>query len=280
MDPNTSGKNIDSFLVTVGGTNRQTAASIEQAQEAILGSVLEPDTLILPDFEDAIPPANALGLSGGRLALGDGSTTGGNSLTPRRVAGSVVCDLDGTSKASARFAIVGIPLTAAEVVNAALVNITGTIRLLFDDTFYGAEDPVISATIGFVHNAYKTDATTKWLKYNSLPTGTELPYLIRHEIIGDFQFSLNAVPGPEKVVLIRRLPVVIAERWGGALGATFQKNSGAVQFADPTDTSVAVDENVAETIWLAVEIVMGASGTNLPITFGVAYDLDINVTLP
>jgi hypothetical protein len=191
-----------------------------------------------------------------------------------------VCDLNGTNKTSARFAVVGIPLTAAEVVAGASVQISGKVRLIFDDAFFASEDPVISATIGFAHNTYKTDATTKWLKYNSLPTGTEIPYLISHEIAGDFQLATNATPGPNKVVLQSAFPKIVSDRWAGAAGNTFTKNTSSIAFVNPSDTSVAVTEETADSIWLCVEIVMGASGTNGDINFAVAYDLDTAVTLP
>lgn len=244
------------------------------------GATLEPGTLTLPDFADSTPPANALGLAGGRLALGDGATVAGTPLTPRRVAGMKVCEMNGTNKTSARFAVVGIPLTAAEVVAGAIIQISGTVKLLFDDVFYTAEDPVVSVTIGFAHAAYKTDVATKWLKYNSLPTGTEIPYLISHEIAGDFQLSTNATPGPNKVTLYYREPKIVSHRWAGAAGNTYAKNSGSVFFVNPSDTSVAVTEEAADVIWLSVEIIMGASGTNGDLDFAVVYELDAAVTLP
>jgi len=192
----------------------------------------------------------------------------------------LICDLNGTPKVSSRFAIVGIPLTAAEVVAGAAIQITGTVKLLFSAAFNADEAGIVSATIGFAHAAYKTDATTKWLKYNCLPTGTEIAFLITNHLAGDFQLAANAVPGPDKVWLTYAQPVIISDRWAGVAGSTFTRNSAAIEFVNPTDTSVAVTEETADTIWLSVEIVMGASGTNDDINFSVVYDLDTAVTLP
>jgi hypothetical protein len=81
MDPNTSGKNIDSFLVTVGGTNRQTAASIEQARAAIFGDTLTVNSITLGDASAITLALNALAGDGaGNIVIGDGVTLGGIRL--------------------------------------------------------------------------------------------------------------------------------------------------------------------------------------------------------
>jgi hypothetical protein len=251
--------------------------------EAVLaeleGEEFEPETLFLPDFEDSTPPANAVGLSGGRIALGDGTTVGGKPLTPRRVAGMRQCLLDGTNKTSARFAIVGIPLTAAEVVEDSLIEISGTVKLLWNNDFYSSEDPVISATIGFAHSEDKTAATTRWIKHNCLPTGTEFVFLVTNEIAGRIGIVTNVGEGADQLRIGNFNSVIFSDRWGGAAGATFSKNtdSGVV---DPSDSTISITEETADEIWLSVEIVMGASGTNPDIYFSVVYDLDIAVTLP
>jgi len=259
-------------------TAGQTPAAIV---EKLSGETLEPASIILPDFEDSFGPIGGIGLRGGVLAVGNGEDT--NDLAaPRRVAGMVVCDLNGTNKVSSRFAVVGIPLTASEVVAGASVQIVGTIKLLFSNAFYVPGDPVLSATIGFAHNTYKTEATTKWLKYNCLPTsaGAFVFQIINH-IAGDFQISTNATPGPNKVVLQVASPVAFADRMEFTdPDFEFVPNDTSIAMASPTDTSVAVTEEVADTLWLSVEIVMGASGTNGNINFAVIYDLDTAVTLP
>lgn len=257
------------------------AASASAGVLALLdGETLEPGTLTLPDFEDSTPPINALGLAGGRLSLGDGSTVAGNPLTPRRVAGMKVCNLNGTNKTSARFAVVGIPLTAAEVVSGAAIQISGTVKLIFGDDFYISEDPILSATIGLTHTEYKTDVSSKWQKFQIIPTSAgETVYLSTAHLGLNTELSANAIAGSDKVVIGDSGSMLLLERWGGVSGQTFSASS--VHNVTPiSDTSVAVAENIASSLWLCVEIVMGASGTNGSINFSSLYDLTIDVVLP
>jgi len=249
-------------------------------QALLVSARLEPGTLVLPDFEDSTPPANALGLSGGRLSLGDGDTVAGIPLTPRRVAGATLVALNGTNKTGARFAVVPIPITSAESVAGSEVYISGTVKLLFDNAFYAPEDPVISATIGFTHPAYTTQATTKWVSYNCLPTGTEVPFLITNHINFIGLLEANPTAGADKLVIVDANSQIVSDRWAGAAGNTFTKNDAAIDFVAISDTAVAITEETASAIWLCLEIVMGASGTNGDINFSVAYDLTTTITLP
>jgi len=243
------------------------------------GQTIQPATLVLSDFANSTPPANALGLAGGRLCLGNGSAVSGNPLTPRRVAGVKNVNLNGTAKTGARFAIVAIPLTSSETVVGTALNISGTVKLLFDDPFYNLEDPVISLTIGFTFPAYTTLATTKWQKYTCLPVGTEIVYLVSNNIANSSTIERNAIAGVDKLTFSNTATVIASDRWGGAAGSTFSRNS-ETNVTNITDNTVAITEGTASAIWLSVEIVMGASGTNGDINFNVVYDLDTVVTLP
>jgi hypothetical protein len=266
-----------SAILIAAGVN----ITVQDLLDLLNGQTLEPGSIILPDNAGLLTPVGALGRLGDALSVLDNATAGGVLLTPRRKAGALTCDLTGTNKTSARFPIVGIPLAAGETLPEALVRISGTIKLLFSDVFYIAEDPVISANFGFAHAAYKTDAKTKWCYYNCLPTGTEFPRLITNHI--DFRGVLaeNPTAGADKIVLTAGGSVIVSERWAGAdPGDTVTKNPGTTPFVDPSDTSVAITEATADTIWLCVEIVMGASGTNGALDFSVVYDIDTAVTLP
>jgi hypothetical protein len=245
----------------------------------LAGQTFNPGVIVLPDFGASFGPNGGIGLRGGVLAVGNGVDTD-DLAAPRRVAGRTTCNLNGTDKVSARFPIVEIPLTATEVVEEAEINTTGTVKLIFSTAFYFSEDPIIALRIGFAHNAYKTAAKTKWTYYTCVPTGTETVYKATIDL--DFRglLVINAVPGPNKVVLSGSSSVVVSDRWGGVAGSTFIRNPESEVFIDPTDTSVAVSENVAGSIWLVAEIVMGASGTNGNINFSAVYDLATSVVIP
>jgi hypothetical protein len=243
------------------------------------GQTIQPATLVLSDFANSTPPANALGLAGGRLCLGNGVAVSGNPLTPRRVAGVKNVNLNGTAKTGARFAIVEIPLTSSETVVGAVLNISGTVKLLFNDSFYISEDPVLSLTIGFTFPAYTTQATTKWQKYTCVPVGTEIVYLVSNNIANKLTIERNAIAGADKLTFSDTATVIASDRWGGAAGNTFTKNSVS-SVTNIADNTVAITEETTSAIWLSVEIVMGASGTNDDINFNVVYDLDTAVTLP
>lgn len=241
------------------------------------GQTIQPATLVLSDFANSTPPANALGLAGGRLCLGNGVAVSGNPLTPRRVAGVKNVNLNGTAKTGARFAIVAIPLTSSETVENALLNISGTVKLLFADSFYASSDPILSLTIGFTHPAYTTQATTKWQKYISVPVGTDIVHAASNNIANSSVLTRNSAAGIDKLVIQNIATVITSDRW--IVYNTFVRNE-STDVTDISDATVAITEGTASAIWLSLEIVMGTTGTNSNIDFNVLYDLDATVILP
>jgi hypothetical protein len=241
------------------------------------GQTIQPATLVLSDFANSTPPANALGLAGGRLCLGNGSAVSGNPLTPRRVAGVKNVNLNGTAKTGARFAIVAIPLTSSETVENALLNISGTVKLLFADSFYASVEPILSLTIGFTHPAYTTQSTTKWQKYISVPLGTDIVHAASNNIANSSILTRNSAAGIDKLVIQNIATVITSDRW--IVYNTFVRNENT-DVTDISDATVAITEGAASAIWLSLEIVMGVTGTNSNINFNVLYDLDAAVILP
>lgn len=81
----------------------------------IYGSPMAPVSITLPDVTGTVPSLNALGVSGGRLVLGDDTTENGVSVVPWRVSGISQVSLAGQPISGAFTKVFSIPLTAAQM---------------------------------------------------------------------------------------------------------------------------------------------------------------------
>lgn len=95
----------------------------------IYGSPMAPISILLPDVTGTVPDLNALGVSGGRLVLGDSVTENGTAVVPWRVSGMRQVSLAGQPLSGAFIKVFSIPLTAAQMAQGQGYQIMGYVTV-------------------------------------------------------------------------------------------------------------------------------------------------------
>lgn len=159
---------------TVLGANVATAlAKPTGAMGAVqlVGDVLTPTSIQLPDMTGLTAPVGYVGLKNGQLAVADNVTPGGVLVSKKRIVGRNVLQTDGKNRALDYWKLFGIPLTAAEFTAGRRFNLIGSIiiaspngsgsttianitSMVFGTCFLGG--------VGTPFNAAAGEGVTKW----------------------------------------------------------------------------------------------------------------------
>jgi hypothetical protein len=103
----------------------------------IYGSPMAPVSITLPDLTGTVPDLNALGVSGGRLILGDGNTENGVVVGGGwRISGMSQISLAGQPQSGAFTKVFSIPLTAAQMAQGQGYIIQGSVTVAGTGQFF------------------------------------------------------------------------------------------------------------------------------------------------
>lgn len=134
------GANVATALTKPTGTN---------GAVQLVGDVLTPPSITLPDVTGVGLGLNNIGMDGGRLVVG--SMAGNVLVAPRRYTGMSIVALNGKAKSKAFTKVFGIPMTAAEMTAERKFKVIGHVTAM-PNTDRGTVIPYTNLRMGWAFN--------------------------------------------------------------------------------------------------------------------------------